>query len=180
MVHTGTETSRLLGDSTPSKMVERYNPQENIWERMPDMCYPTDDAAACILGHHLYLFGGGGDRTDRSSCMRFDFRKQNWIWPKSMKRVRAGAAAVAVNGVIYVIGGSPNRKSYHKSVEIYDPATGSWTDGPDLNFPRHMLGLAVVSVDNFNSGLSFPATSFVLEEEEEEESRETECITIDD
>jgi N-acetylneuraminic acid mutarotase len=49
------------------------------------------------------------------------------------------AAARGADGRIYVIGGVPRYGSAESlaTVEIYDPATNSWSEGPSLRTPRH-------------------------------------------
>ena len=59
---------------------------------------------------------------------------------------RCRYAACAVNGKIYVIGGTPNNfgNVVLATVEEYDPATDTWTKKSDMPTARHSLSLSVV------------------------------------
>ena len=62
--------------------------------------------------------------------------------------MRSGAAAVAFDGRLYVIGGQ-HELHHSESVICYDPATDAWTDPdddtliPNLPRPRHSMRAVV-------------------------------------
>jgi N-acetylneuraminic acid mutarotase len=65
-----------------------------------------------------------------------------------MRVARAGFGAAIMTGKIVVAGGeilSGNNRAL-TSVEIYDPATDSWADGPDLPIGLH--GVPAVGLEN--------------------------------
>lgn len=68
-------------------------------------------------------------------------------------------AAVAVDGKIYVIGGFDDDEGIVAHVQIYDTATGTWSDGPDLPRPIHHANAATdgttIFVGGALSGASF-------------------------
>src|SRR5689334_9231361 len=51
-------------------------------------------------------------------------------------------AAVAVSGKIYVLGGFDANRVLVNCVQIYDTATGTWSDGPALPRPLHHANAA--------------------------------------
>jgi len=78
-------------------------------------------------------------------------------------------AAVVVDGKIWVAGGFEGSTSVVATVRIFDPASGAWSEGPALPFPRHHLMLVALGSDLYALGgmrdLSFESldTGWVLE-----------------
>ena len=76
--------------------------------------------------------------------------ENSWVTKSSMHFPRTGAAAAAVNGIVYVIGGSQryntlkNGFSYMSinSTEAYNPATDTWVEKTPMPTPRDGLGVA--------------------------------------
>ena len=62
---------------------------------------------------------------------------------RSMRVARSGVKAVAMDGLLYVVGGWDGRQRL-RSGEVYNPDTGMWTDLPDMMTPRSNHTLAVV------------------------------------
>ena len=62
------------------------------------------------------------------------------------------AGALLPNGKVLIIGGSDTRgySNRFRSTEIYDPTTGTFSPGPNLNFGRHKLRDAVVVLPSGN------------------------------
>jgi N-acetylneuraminic acid mutarotase len=77
--------------------------------------------------------------------------ENSWATKSSMHFPRTGAGAVAVNGIVYVIGGSQRYNtsdtgfSYMSinSTEAYDPSTDTWVEKASVPTPRDGLGAAV-------------------------------------
>jgi N-acetylneuraminic acid mutarotase len=77
--------------------------------------------------------------------------EDSWATKAPMHFPRTGAAAAAVNGIVYVIGGSQKYStsdtgfSYKSinSTEAYDPTTDTWVDKAPMPTPRDGLGAAV-------------------------------------
>lgn len=59
---------------------------------------------------------------------RYDTENGTWHMIKSMNRLRRGASAAILNGLIYVLGGYETRYNTSTSVESYDPKTDEWTE----------------------------------------------------
>jgi N-acetylneuraminic acid mutarotase len=77
--------------------------------------------------------------------------ENSWATKASMHFSRTGAGAAAVNGIVYVIGGSQKYNtsdtgfSYMSinSTEAYDPTTDTWVDKAPMPTPRDGLAAAV-------------------------------------
>src|SRR5260370_41812222 len=63
-----------------------------------------------------------------------------------MPTARAGAEAVAINGQFYVVGGTTNNTSggYTGALEVYDPATGTWSSRAPMPTPRQVFAANAV------------------------------------
>ena len=89
--------------------------------------------ASATLMNKIYASGGFVDR----SVEVYDPVLDVWGFLPQMTDVRSGAAGVAFNNKIYVIGGSyGNTNQIHTSVEIFNPATNEWRFGPSLQVRR--------------------------------------------
>ncbi len=77
--------------------------------------------------------------------------ENSWATKASMHFSRTGAGAVAVNGIVYVIGGSQRYNTSEtgfsymsiNSTEAYDPATDTWVEKVSMPTSRDGLGVAV-------------------------------------
>merc|ERR1712142_694290 len=66
-----------------------------------------------------------------------------WTLIKSMKKARSGVKVVAIDGLLYVVGGWDGNKEL-TSGEVYNPVTKEWKDLPEMITPRSNHSLAVV------------------------------------
>ncbi len=67
-----------------------------------------------------------------------------WQPAAPMLLARQEVAVAELDGRIYVLGGIDGTPSFLASVEIYDPATDSWSSGPALPVPLHHTTASVV------------------------------------
>ena len=85
--------------------VEFFIPQQNTWMTLPDLCKPMGAGSVVHLGSYLFLFGSFG-ADDRVVAYDLRDRTSRTITP-GFKPARH-TAAIAHDGLIYVIGGSVN------------------------------------------------------------------------
>ena len=59
--------------------------------------------------------------------------------------IRLGGGAIPFNGKIYIVGGTDNAGTYYNDVEVYDPASNTWsTDATSGTYnPRSAVGVVV-------------------------------------
>lgn len=70
-----------------------------------------------------------------------------WTTIDSLNTPRYGATAVTLNGKIYVFGGSTTGGIILNTVEVFDPASGTWNDSevPPFQIPRVDAAAAVLN-----------------------------------
>lgn len=96
-----------------------------------------------------------------TSCLIYDNdvggtipAENTWVSMAQIPQSELGIRAVAVNGKIYVIGGSINSE--------YDPATNNWTAKTPMPTPRNWFGITVYqnkiyTVGGRSEGITFGA-----------------------
>lgn len=119
--------------------------QSGSWtiEAPPPTPDPNDAhvAATAVEGGLLYLFGGNGANHNNLS-----YEPASDAWNTTLAAMptgRGGPSAQAVEGSIYVFGGSSGSTVFG-TVEIYDPDQDSWSVGASMNTPLSQGGAAVV------------------------------------
>lgn len=126
----------------PSAEMWSLDPREGVWQRETAMPGPKASFQLVALGGLLYAIGGE-DGTD--GVFIFDPASRSWsVIGAPSEITRRGAAAVAMDGHIYFIGGVDEGVVTGR-VDIFDPETGSWTIGPALPEPR--AGHAAAALD---------------------------------
>jgi len=118
--------------------VARFDPQTGKWEDLPALPETRSSHDAVAIGDKLIVVGGwalkgaAGDEW-RNTLAILDLASPQPKWvsvPQPFQR-RALMAA-ALNGKMYVVGGMNEKQKVERTVSIYDPATNSWSDGPEL------------------------------------------------
>jgi N-acetylneuraminic acid mutarotase len=89
---------------------------------------------------------------------------QQWNTKAPMNFARSGHCAVALNGLIYVFGGSSTiTGTWISETEVYNPATNTWTIKASIPTPRAEMACAVVNgkiyvIGGYNP--AFPGNSY--------------------
>jgi len=120
--------------------VQIYDPARETWRLGPRMPFAAGSSATATIGGHIYVAGGiVGDTTTRQAA-RFDPATETWTAIAPMPRGRNHAAAATDGHRLFVFGGrgpgSGNGNTVANGfadVQIYDPATDSWSvsgEGP--------------------------------------------------
>ena len=122
-----------------------YDPQTDAWSSLTDM--PTGRAAhgMAVIDGKFYVVGGvlspGGDN---SELWVYDPSTQTWDTSRAhLPTPRDHLIVVAYDGKLYTIGGRYSDNL--PTVEIYDPATDTWTQGPDMPTARSGMGYAILN-----------------------------------
>lgn len=144
----------ICGGYTESRMesltnsCETYNPETNQWTIMQPMSQPRYYASAVSYQNHLYVLGGGGDSTPRSSTSVMNmgysstverFTREGGTW-ELMPPIseRADFAACILEDEIYCIGGG-GETFCTGNVESWRPWVGRIRRGERLDTRQHPM-----------------------------------------
>ncbi len=87
------------------------------------------DVATAVFEGELYVIGGWDNLswTAVSTLEKYDPDTGNWTTLTSMPTARKSSVAGVINGQIYVVGGYNDSFGDLNVLEVYNPATDSWT-----------------------------------------------------
>ncbi len=121
------------------------------WAQGADMPTTTATPASCVLDGILYVMGGHDDRA-ASNALRtvWAYNPQTDSWtnraPLPTARHFLGQCAVAVDGIIYLVGGTgpgvPGTLAL--PVAAYNPQADTWTNGANIPTGRGCLAACAV------------------------------------
>jgi N-acetylneuraminic acid mutarotase len=146
----GGRSGRVLHD------FDRYSPREDKWILLPDMPTARAGLASAIVGRSVYAIGGrkgpGGPCSQepggqRARVERYDIDTGTWHEVAPMPLARSDLGAAVVDGKIYVFGGcrvTRGHVTYLRNVNVYDPATNSWSGAP-ADMPTARAGMYAVA-----------------------------------
>ncbi len=135
----------LVGGRTTGKSLEIFNPETYTWSLGAFLPVALSSFQAVEYQGYLWVAGAFEDVgvqqfIPASNIYIYDPAKNRWYeGPAIPKERRRGAAATAVyEGKIYLIGGNinPGQGGFVPWLDVYDPATNSWTELPDAPSAR--------------------------------------------
>ena len=109
-------------------------PDFNDWQRLADLPEPRASARCVSLGGRVYAIGGEDSRHHRaSSCYCYNPQRDVWDTLPDMPCRVAHFALGEIDGHILVCGGyASNTCRWVSTVQVFDPATSTWTFGPEF------------------------------------------------
>lgn len=115
-----------------------FDPSAGKWTDLPAMPEPRSSHDVAVIGDTLYVVGGwnmlgheGEEWCDDILTLNLADIAAGWkTLPQPFVR-RALIAAVA-DGRLFVIGGFTDEEDVSRSIDIFDPTSGTWSQGPDL------------------------------------------------
>jgi hypothetical protein len=141
----------VIGGQGGPERVEWYDATADRWERAPDLPIGVDHPMAAVIEglqssapQGVFVFGGylaGGTATARS--FRFDPAAARWEEITPMPGPRAAAAAVAIGGSIFIVGGADGSRLIAPTYE-YNVTLGQWRVVAAIPTPRDHLAAAAV------------------------------------
>ncbi len=148
----------IVGDTTTRQAV-RLNLATGEWHAIAPMPRARNHSAAATDGRRLFVFGGRGPGSGDSNVVAngfddvqvYDPATDSWVAsgvssdaPLPLPQARGGMGrAVYLGGEFHILGGEtldgPGAApgNVYARVDIYDPATNRWRQGPELPTPRH-------------------------------------------
>ncbi len=129
------------GSWTPTDTVWQYDPGTNTWSEVGSMPEKRRAGAAVSLGNKIYVVGGVGGSED---LLEFSPENSQWRSLPGPEQPREHVSAIAYQGEMWVLGGRWSGVGELTTVEIYNPITETWRDGPAMNVARAGFAAAVV------------------------------------
>lgn len=124
-------------------LVEVYDPATDTWAKAKSMNHARDSFAVSVVDGKIYAMGGTGwpqipfhPGPFLSVVEVFNPKMNQWREIGDMPDAKSSHTASVINGKIYVIGGffrgqGRDMKDF-KTIEIYHPETGRWTQKPNM------------------------------------------------
>ncbi len=153
----------LVGGNTRGHMsgyvpwLDAFDTRTQQWTQLADAPHARDHFHAAVIDGKLYAAGGRRSAHESGNTLAqtipemdiYDIQRGTWsVAPAALPTQRAGAAAIARNGQLLVVGGESMRQvKAHDEVEAYDPARSTWTTLAALPQGRHGTQAAAVGDD---------------------------------
>ena len=116
-----------------------FDPATNEWTALAPLPAPRSSHNAVVIGDKLYATGGwtlSGSRKGEwlTDSLVYDFADPSRGWQQLPKQdfQRRALAASQWNGKLVALGGMDEKADISRRVDLFDPATGKWTTGPEL------------------------------------------------
>ena len=99
-----------------------------------------------VVGNRLYVFGGWAAdmSTPTNTTFAYDPITDTWEAKADIPVVITNACAAALDGKIYLVGGTDGGTNYN-SLYVYDPEADTWTTG--ANLPDTLWGVACAALN---------------------------------
>ncbi len=141
----------------PTDQAYAYNAATDTWRTLPPLPAPRHHVGVAVVSGAIYAIGGFSGTPPEwravSEVHVFDIATGARRDAPSLPVPRAEHVTAVVDGRIFVIGGrvpsGPDARRFggHRDsarVDIFDPATGRWTQGADTPTPRNSAAGAVI------------------------------------
>ena len=129
------EDDKLVSQSS----VARFNPETQQWEDLPSLPAGRSSLDAAVIGDTIYVVGGWNLQADadeqwHDTALKMDLSASQLQWePIANPGFQRRAVSVAAwDGKLYVIGGMQPSDGTTTRTGVYDPATDTWSEGPQL------------------------------------------------
>jgi N-acetylneuraminic acid mutarotase len=133
--------------------VRRYDTETDTWSSMRSLPQMRATGQLVLVGRELhYISGTDIQRNDRNEhwALNIDDANANWVTRAPIPTARNHFGSALFNGKVYCIGGAKKQDAAETAlatVEIYDPATNTWSRGKSMPTPRALI-MSGVTVHN--------------------------------
>jgi N-acetylneuraminic acid mutarotase len=155
--HPGSKDLAITGGG-PARSVdtnEMFDPATNTWQTRQTLPTARNHAYGGVVNGKIYFIGGRLGHSfitvtsNTDLVEEYDPATDSWGALKSrMPTARSGGGYATYNGKIYTAGGevfTPEMAGAFRAVEVYDPATDSWSKLPPMPMPRHGVAMAILN-----------------------------------
>lgn len=132
--------------------VASFDPQTKQWTNLPPLPESRSSHDAAVVGDVIYVvggwqLGGGMDHHWHDTAWQMDLSaaKPEWKPLPTPPFHRRALALAAQNGKLYVIGGMQEEGGPTTRVDIFDPKTNAWSQGPSLVGEDGMTGFGAAA-----------------------------------
>jgi len=118
---------------------QRYNPNTDSWSDLAPLPLPRGALGVAVLNRRIYVAGGLREGAAVSDFTVYDPATDSWQTLPPMPTARDHLVGVALNGKFYAIGGRNGSQAICSPVaivEVYDPATNSWSTAAPMSTAR--------------------------------------------
>lgn len=128
----------------PLTMIEELDPAATAWTPRAPLPTARMALAAATLGGRIYAVGGytSSESEPLATVESYDPVADTWRSEPSLLHPRSRAAAAVIGDRLVVAGGLRATQQCENRVEVFDPATGTWSTTPDANLCADWLAIA--------------------------------------
>jgi|GEM_PF-328205 len=126
-------------DNWSSDQVARFDPASKTWTDLPPLPEPRSSHDVVVVGQRLYVLGGWNMQGKNAKPVWHDYMDMldlsvpNPRWVRIPQPFhRRALIAAQLDGRIFAIAGFYSHSEASLEVDIYDPKTGAWSNGPVL------------------------------------------------
>src|SRR5437899_3387390 len=116
--------------------LQRYDPVTDTWTTLASMSTARAGAVAAAVDNNIFVIGGRSSAAGpcnggpyMATVEKYDVDTNTWSTVASLPSPRSDLAAVAHGGKVYVFGGCTGTGTVTSEVDMYSPATDTWTTG---------------------------------------------------
>ena len=144
----GTQVSNVISISVAPENAAQFSTAQ--WMPRANMPTARFNFGTCVVDGKVFVIGGDVDKlgdTSIATVEMYDPKTDTWERRADMPTARSGVSTLVMDGKIYAIGGAKVKKyqigpgwGYSSkllpTIEMYDPATDTWTQKADMPVPR--------------------------------------------
>jgi N-acetylneuraminic acid mutarotase len=154
-----------------SARTDIYDPASDTWSAGPDLpeAAPKHHLAGAVLDGKIYIasgfsgiIGGPPPGVFRPIAKTFVLEGEGWRELREQPVTRGGATAQALDGKLYVTGGGITERGALRDLQVYDPATDSWSAAAPMPTERQHLASCALDGKLLVLGGWFSETQQVL------------------
>jgi N-acetylneuraminic acid mutarotase len=124
-----------------------FDPKDGRWQDLPSLPEPRSSFDAAVLGDTIYVIGGWqlsgpGENHWHETAWSLDLSatKPEWKPLPPPPFQRRALSVAAFENKIYAIGGMQETGGPTTRVDVYDPQSGKWSQGPSLVGEKPLAG----------------------------------------
>ncbi|CAF4938027.1 unnamed protein product [Pieris macdunnoughi] len=126
------------------KDIYRFDPVTNVWESVGELPEPRHHHSVAFLRGRVFLVGGADPREDDlrgksvvvSTVWSYEPVTRSWFSESGLAIPRKNFGLVVHKMALYAIGGQDKKGRVLRSVEKFDPKTGSWSEVRSMGVAR--------------------------------------------